>query len=133
MVYGALSKHFNVTAVLLEGPVSARELLRRRARRLGWFSVLGQCLFQAGMVPLLRRQVTTRIRSIIKESGFARQGFPDAELRLVSSVNDDAAVAWLRDLRPAVVVVNGTRIISSKILEATKCPFINTHAGITPA
>ena len=30
------------------------------------------------------------------------------------------------------MVVNGTRIISSAVLESVDCPFINTHAGITP-
>jgi len=29
-------------------------------------------------------------------------------------------------------VVNGTRIISKKVLSSVACPFLNTHAGITP-
>jgi folate-dependent phosphoribosylglycinamide formyltransferase PurN len=38
----------------------------------------------------------------------------------------------LRGLGPAVVVVNGTRIISDAILREVPCPFVNIHAGITP-
>ena len=38
----------------------------------------------------------------------------------------------LRDLAPTVVVVLGTRIISPAVLAAVDCPFVNTHAGITP-
>jgi folate-dependent phosphoribosylglycinamide formyltransferase PurN len=30
------------------------------------------------------------------------------------------------------VVVNGTRIISSRVLDSISCPIINTHAGLTP-
>src|SRR5690606_27120474 len=33
---------------------------------------------------------------------------------------------------PDVVIVNGTSIISAKVLECTKAIFINTHVGITP-
>ena len=29
-------------------------------------------------------------------------------------------------------MVNGTRIISSRVLDSIGCPIINTHAGITP-
>jgi methionyl-tRNA formyltransferase len=34
---------------------------------------------------------------------------------------------------PAVIVVNGTRIISRQILGGSKAMFVNTHTGITPA
>ena len=41
-------------------------------------------------------------------------------------------IALLRDLAPAVVVVQGTRIISPAALAAVRCPFVNTHGGVTP-
>ena len=50
----------------------------------------------------------------------------------IHSVNGSATVALLRAARPDVVVVNGTRIIASTVLEEITCPVINTHAGITP-
>jgi len=33
---------------------------------------------------------------------------------------------------PDLVIVNGTRIISRKVLESINATFINTHGGITP-
>ena len=48
------------------------------------------------------------------------------------SVNDERTVALLTSLRPVLVVVNGTRIIATRVLESAGCPVVNLHAGITP-
>lgn len=50
----------------------------------------------------------------------------------VSSVNSQQTIELLKSLKPDLIIVNGTRIISKKVLSAVECPFINTHAGITP-
>jgi methionyl-tRNA formyltransferase len=50
----------------------------------------------------------------------------------VESVNSPETIDLLARLQPGVVVVNGTRIISSRVLESINCPVINTHAGLTP-
>ena len=50
----------------------------------------------------------------------------------VPSVNSDLTIAELKRLSPAVVVVNGTRIIQEKVLGCVDAVFLNTHAGITP-
>jgi methionyl-tRNA formyltransferase len=49
----------------------------------------------------------------------------------VPSVNASETVALLASLQPAAVVVHGTRIIAARVLEATACPVVNMHAGIT--
>ena len=41
-------------------------------------------------------------------------------------------VALLASLRPAVIVVHGTRIIAERVLNSAGCPVVNMHAGITP-
>lgn len=48
------------------------------------------------------------------------------------SVNSEETVALLTSLRPALVVVHGTRIIDTRVLHSAGCPVINVHAGITP-
>jgi methionyl-tRNA formyltransferase len=35
-------------------------------------------------------------------------------------------------LKPDLILVIGTRIISQKVLDAEDCPFVNMHTGITP-
>jgi hypothetical protein len=57
---------------------------------------------------------------------------PGALVRRVASANADETVALLQELRPRVVVVNGTRILSKRVLGCIDAVFINMHAGITP-
>jgi methionyl-tRNA formyltransferase len=82
------------------------------------------------VMPLLNRLGQTRIDRILIDSGSDTSAIPDP--RYVESVNSPETIQLLSDLRPAVIVVNGTRIISKTVLSAIDCPFVNTHAGITP-
>lgn len=116
--------------VITEDRPSRISLVRRRARRLGWITALGQVLFVIVLMPLLRRQGRKRRREILSATGLDERPF--RESYRVSSVNSTETSGLLRALDPVLVVVNGTRIISSAVLESVDCPFINLHAGITP-
>ncbi len=116
--------------VIVEEPPSRRRMASRRAKRVGWPTVVGQVLFAAGALPVMRRRGADRIRTIVAESGVDASPYP-VDHR-VGSVNAPETIALLRALEPSVVVVQGTRIISSEVLGSVACPFINTHAGITP-
>src|SRR5690606_24425483 len=50
----------------------------------------------------------------------------------VPSVNATQCIDLVQKIEPDIVVVNGTRIISKKVLDAVPVSFINTHVGITP-
>ena len=116
--------------VVVEDPPSRVQMARRRARRVGWLSAAGQILFVAILQPVLRRQGRRRRADILSATSVdtTHQG----PVHRVSSVNDEQTVALLASLRPAVVVVHGTRIIAARVLESAGCPVINVHAGITP-
>ena len=120
----------NMLVVITEDPPSRISMVRGRARRLGWFTALGQVLFVVVLMPVLRRQGRRRRREILSETGLDERPFEESFR--VSSVNSTETRRLLRDLDPVLVVVNGTRIISSAVLGSVDCPFINTHAGITP-
>ncbi len=135
MVYHALRKRFGSTApvqVILERPMSRLGLLRRRAKRLGVLQVLGHVLFMALALPVLRFRGRKRVAAIKSEHGLDDSPIAAAVFR-VDSVNCSHVIERLRTLSPAVVVVNGTRILSSQVLGAIEAPFINMHAGVTPA
>ncbi|HEX6640974.1 MAG TPA: formyl transferase, partial [Thermoanaerobaculia bacterium] len=93
--------------------------------------VAGQIAFMLLVEPWLRARGRERIAEIERTHGLDESPIAEPVLH-VASVNSDEARAAIRAARPAVVVVNGTRIIGRATLAAIECPIINTHAGITP-
>jgi Formyl transferase len=130
IVYHYLAERFPDVVVVMEQPVSRVTLARRRARRLGWVTVLGQIAFITVGLPVLRRLSRARVAAIMTGAGLDGSDIPD--VRAVGSVNGPETPALLRELGPTVVVINGTRIIADSTLSAVSRPFINIHAGITP-
>ena len=132
IVYHALAQRYSVQCVILEEPVQRGEFLKKRLKRLGWKTVVGQILFRGAVVPWLRWTSAQRIATVLRENGLDRGPIEEAVLRRVPSVNHESAISHLRDCNPAVVVVNGTRILTEAVLAAVPAPFLNMHAGITP-
>lgn len=130
IVANYLHKSLPNLVVITEDPPSRLSIVRRRARRLGWITALGQVLFVVALMPILRLQGRRRRREILNETGLDETPF-QATYR-VSSVNASETIDLLRDIDPVLVVVNGTRIISATVLESVGSPFVNLHAGITP-
>ena len=130
-VYNALCSAFGGVHVVMEEPISRLQMARRRAARLGYFSALGQMLFAAGVAPFLAYSSQQRIREIELEFNLGKE-MPESEIERITSVNSKQGREALRKASPAVVVVNGTRIIGAETLSCVDAPFINTHAGITP-
>ena len=116
--------------VVVEAPVSRRMMATRRARRIGWPAVVGQVLFITTALPILRWRGRRRIDEILRRQGL--DATPVTTARHVASANAPETTALLRDAAPALVVVNGTRIIAQGVLDAVDCQFVNTHAGTTP-
>lgn len=116
--------------VVFEPRVSPWQLARGRAKRLGYLTTAGQILFRLIAQPLLGRLGRARVEEICREHSLCRDAIP--EPRRVPSVNSPECRSLLEELRPEVVVVNGTRIIGRQTLACVTCPIINMHAGITP-
>jgi methionyl-tRNA formyltransferase len=133
IVYQALAAHFDVPRVIIEQPVPRGQLLKRRIAKLGLATVVGQVAFKTLIVPALTRRSAGRVREIKQAFALNDAPIPAERISNVPSVNDPATISLLRDLRPTVVVVTGTRIISKNVLREVAAPFVNTHVGITPA
>jgi len=116
--------------VVTEDPQSRVQLTRRRTKRMGWVKVLGQVIFIAIAMPGLR--IRGRLRKSQILSQWSLNSSPRPPDFRVDSVNSPETIELLGRLEPRVVVVNGTRIISSRVLDSITCPIINTHAGLTP-
>jgi methionyl-tRNA formyltransferase len=131
-LYNFISRHYPIDAVISEDAMRGMALAKRRVKKLGLLAVGSQVLFSVMVVPLLRRGARKRIDSIKKEYGFDEQPIPAAKITRVGSVNEERCIALLKEAKPDVVLVNGTRIISRKVLESVNAVFINMHTGITP-
>lgn len=132
IVYNCLNKEFNIHTVVLEQPVSKKILIKKRIKRLGLLKVIGQISFQVLISKPLGFFSKKRMEEIIKEEELDITPIVAAKIVNVSSVNSPQTIALLKELQPDLIVVNGTRIISKKVLAAVNCGFINTHVGITP-
>ena len=126
-----LDEHISHVTLVTEEPQSRVRLARRRIKRIGWFRTLGQVIFVAIAMPVLRIRGQLRRNQILSESSLNVTARPP-DFR-VDSVNSPETIELLAQLEPRVVVVNGTRIISSRVLDSISCPVINTHAGLTPS
>lgn len=132
IVYHALKAVVPLRAVVMEGHSSRWQFLKKRIRRLGLVEVLGQLAFQTLLIPWLEWRAQERTGEICTRFSLDDSPIDPKLLTRVSSANSDETINLLREMRPAVVVINGTRIISRRVLEGVPAVFLNTHAGITP-
>lgn len=132
IVTNALKKHFCIKCIIVEDKPSSFMMLKRRAVKLGWRRVAGQILFII-FSNLLRFESRRRTSEIKKK--YALDDNPSADIPIirVKSANDESTIQTIKEINPAVVVVNGTRILSTKLLNSVGATLINMHAGITPA
>jgi methionyl-tRNA formyltransferase len=131
-VYNALLQQFVLEAAIIEQPVSKKTLFKNRIKKIGLVKVSGQALFSLAMVPFLKRKAQKRRAQLVQQYQLNDAGFNNSNTHWVPSVNDASCMQLLQQIQPDIVIVNGTRIISKKILQCTKAVFINMHVGITP-
>ena len=132
-IANAIIDRFGEIDILEETGESRVIFLKRRIKRLGVVSTVGQVLFVALVVPWLQRTAKVRINEIVMDARLDLSWPPGAcRLIRVSSVNSQAAIDHITGLCPDIVVVNGTRIISKKVINLLNCAAINVHCGITP-
>lgn len=131
-LYNGLDPEFSIGKVIIEEPVSKWSLIKRRIKNLGLLKVLGQVFFISIAPAILRLISKDRISELEEIYFLSSKEIPQERVKKVSSVNSDECMQAIKDYQPDLILVNGTRIISSIILGSTKAPFINIHVGITP-
>lgn len=134
IVYNKLSQIYDIEKILIEDPVPLISLLKRRVKNLGLFTVLGQLLFKIIVVKILNWKSKKRIKEILDNNKLdVSENFKNTNKCVrIQSVNSNECEQILHTINPDIVIVNGTRIISKKVLKSTNALFINMHTGITP-
>ena len=131
-MYNGIKKDFNISAYIEEEKPSVKRIVKRRIKKLGVFKVINQLFFQLIIPRILYTCSRKRIEEIRTTENLDNSPVPPEILHRVSSVNSTETIEILKEMKPDVIIVNGTRIIGKKVLGATNASFINTHVGITP-
>jgi len=132
ILFHSLKNDYDIQGVILEDAVSTKEFLKKRIKKLGLWKVAGQVLFQLSVAQILNRTSLKRKKEILKKYDLDDSKIPAEKVIRINSVNNPKCISLLEKLNPEIVIVNGTRIISKKVLESVPIKFINIHAGITP-
>lgn len=132
IVYNALIQDFDISAVLQEEAVPMKQIMKNRAKRLGWVNVGGQIMFGLLLLPFIKKFSKNQTKRVIEKLNIDLSPIPETVLTRTDSVNSTKTLKLLQELKPDLVIVNGCRIISKKILNNTNAVFMNTHEGITP-
>lgn len=132
VVINALAARWPNLHVILEDPESKLDITRRRARRFGWPNALGQLATM--MAGRLLRPLAARRTAEICRNRNADPVMPErVPVSRVASINDPQCAELVRELRPAVILLVSTRLMTRTTIENLPCPVVNLHAGINPA
>ena len=133
IVYNFISKDFNIVKVIEDTPVSRKIFFKKRIKKIGFYKVFGQILFIIYNIVFLKKQSNRRIEEIKNRYSLLTKFYPDEVFIKVKSANNKETIDALKTINPDIVLVNGTRIISERVLTSIDAVFINTHVGITPS
>lgn len=131
-MYNGLENSSPISTIIIEGPGGKKKFLQRRIKRLGYITVFGQILFQLTIPRILGKFSKQRIEEIKSLYKLDDSDIPTQKIKNVPSVNSKECIAFLQKEKPDLIIVNGTRIISKKVLTCIDATFVNTHVGITP-
>lgn len=133
IVYNYLKKYFEIDTIVFETPIARKKQFLNRAKRLGYINAISQVIFFLCVAPLIKRFSQNRKAEIFKQYDLDKTGPPGNKIERIRYVNTEEGRSLLRKLKPDLILINGTRIISKKTLESVPATFINIHTGITPA
>lgn len=130
IMINALAGRFADVVVLQEQPEPKALFLKRRARKFGWLTALGQ-LATMILSRFGKRFTQRRAKEILHQHG-ASTDAPTVATHHIRSINDADAIARLVELSPAVVFLISCRMLKPEALAAIPCPVLNFHAGVNP-
>lgn len=131
IIINALGKEFGPIDVILEEPEPRGMFLKRRARKIGWFTTAGQFGTMV-LVRLGKKRFAKRIARIVQENGLEEEPGPDHRVTEIGSINSEDFLKAVERVGPKVILLVGCRIVRPAILASLKMPVLNYHAGITP-
>ena len=105
---------YKVQAIVEQKP-SRKKFIKRRIKRIGLGKVLGQIMFQLFVVKLLSIVSKPRIKDLLDQENIELEKSFN-EVHRVTSINSHESKQLIQSMNPDIIVVNGTRIISKKVI-----------------
>lgn len=133
ILYNYVSKDIEFAGIIMENPITNWEMFRKRVRRIGLVKAVSQVCFIVFIAKPQSLFSRKRRKAILEKYKLDITPINRSLITWVSSVNAEDCRAVLQKIQPDLVLVNGTRIISTKTLSCINARFINIHDGITPA
>src|SRR5215212_6085754 len=118
IVYNYLRQHFEVDTVVFEKTISKSEQFRRRVRLIGFWSAVGQVIFMLTAFPFLKLTSQKKKKTILEEYQLDLTNIPAEKIKRVDKLSSIKGRELLVELKPDLLIVNGTRILSKKTLES---------------
>ncbi|MDY3547628.1 formyl transferase [Riemerella anatipestifer] len=131
-IYNGIKDDVNIENVIITDSISRKDLLKRRLKKLGYITVINQLIFQLVIVSLLSFFSRKKYNKLKFNLGLDDTPIFNEKIIYTGKVNSNETIQTLKKLNPDLVLVNGTSIISNKVLNSIPAVFINTHVGITP-
>lgn len=132
ILYNAVVRDFEIGNVIIEDSVSAVKFLKQRYKKVGLVRVVDQLFFIATINKFLSIMTTKRQAKIMISDKLYDREIPQDKITRVKSANAAETIQRIKDINPDIILVNGTRILSKKLLDSTTAKIVNIHAGITP-
>lgn len=133
ILYNYLKRDFSITHVVIEDKISTRKFLSYRFKKMSFIKFVDQLIFMVFASRVLSFVYKSRVESLLRVCNLDNSDIPNEAIIKLSSVNTKEVNDIINRDKPDYIIVNGTRIISKTILNATSIKFINIHAGVTPA
>ena len=134
-IINRLSSVGDVVGILYETPRSKAKPLpeiRKRIKCHGFFKLIDQILFRLWerivLIPRDLEKINTHLPPEMTEEILEKK----IPLNTFASLNKPEAVRRLSELKPDVVIVCGTSILKTPIIDVCREGIINLHTGIIP-
>ncbi|WP_445721072.1 formyl transferase [Flavobacterium sp.] len=132
ILYNSLKTDFKIQKIIIEEKESKFFFLKRRFKRIGFLKLLDQLLFIYILSKFLHYLSYKRYDEILINNNLSILPLNSSLIVLVKSVNEFSTIELINSLNPDIIVLSGTRILSSNFLDSVNCQILNIHAGITP-
>ncbi len=110
----------------------AFNVLKKRIRRFGFFSVANQALLILYRLLLERWEDNNSLSKIFNQKPHDYIEKKDIDILEVDEINSEEVKNFIRSKKPEVVVVSGTPLLKKPIIQSSEGRIINLHPGFAP-